>query len=252
MSRPPLSSVFCFIVLAVLQFLVARSGATDITVYKDSECLVSQDNINGPNGYPDGTCTLLRDRVTSNFSSFQVVDLDEGCGVTIYGSNSNSLSCSSEAIQVAELATCYNTSWVYYSIDQCISPKDIASTTSSSSTSTASSSSSASGNSSSSSTGAIAGGVVGGVAGLALIAGALFYFLRKRRQAGASGSHDSEQSHPHEMGSDHARSELQAGGMHKYELAAKGPSEMEELRAPPAEMEGDHRFAPQPGIEGMR
>lgn len=171
--------------------------------------------------------------------------------VTIYGSNSNGLSCSSEAIQVAELATCYNTSWVYYSIDQCTSPKDITSTTSSSSTSTASSSSSASSDSSSSA-GAIAGGVVGGVAGLAFIAGALFYFLRKKKQAKASGSHDSEQSHPHEMGSDHARSELHAGGLHKYELAAKGPSEMEELHAPPVEMEGDHRFAPQPGVERMR
>lgn len=42
--------------------------------------------------------------------------------VTLYGSNSGPLSCSSAMKIVAHRATCYDSSWVYYSIDGCLHP----------------------------------------------------------------------------------------------------------------------------------
>jgi LPXTG-motif cell wall-anchored protein len=73
---------------------------------------------------------------------------------------------------------------------QVTSNKPTSSSSASSTTSTSSSSSSSTGAptssptaKSSSNTGAIAGGVVGGIGGLALIIGALWFFLRRRKTA---------------------------------------------------------------------
>lgn len=84
-------------------------------------------------------------------------------------------SCAAEAAELAKIAHCYNTSWVYYSIDECIPPDQLPSSWASPTPSTPS-------GSNKSRTGAIAGGVVGGVAGVAAIIGALLFYLRRRRR----------------------------------------------------------------------
>lgn len=109
---------------------------------------------------------------------------------------------------VADHGRCYDlndSSWTYYSIDTCIrQPQDSSGTSSSASPSTTSASSTSSSapasststldatqpsessanntvpTSDESNTGAIAGGVVGGIAGLALVIGVIWFFLRRR------------------------------------------------------------------------
>ncbi|OJD34044.1 uncharacterized protein BKCO1_2500079 [Diplodia corticola] len=226
---------------SILHSLVAPSvAATDITTYRDAECQISQDDIKGPNGYPDGACTLFSERTTSNFSSFQVVDLDPECGVTIYGPNSDSLSCSSTAKQIADIAHCYNTSWLYYSIDNCTPPDEIPSTTTTAATPNPT-------NQSSSASAIIGGSVGGAVALLASILGAIFFFRRRKRTRERERQSPPQQRHeeppPQELPGEQ-RAELQAGGDEpKYELPSKSkPSELLDERSAPAEMEGDVRF----------
>lgn len=102
--------------------------------------------------------------------------------VTIYGHDSDPDSpCSSTTYQLAELATCYNASWVYYSIDMCTLPMPGSTSTSTSSAAAATVTVSAS-SSSSNHTGAIVGGIVGGVGGLALILGLAWWLLWSRRR----------------------------------------------------------------------
>ena len=98
--------------------------------------------------------------------------------VTIYANDTIAGEpCSAVVLQFASIATCYNSSWVYYSIDACIPPS------SSSSASSSPTSSSTPQNHHSNHTGAIVGGVVGGIAGVAILVGiAIFLFVRRRRQ----------------------------------------------------------------------
>lgn len=101
---------------------------------------------------------------------------------TIYQANTDSDTCSGYAI-VADIATCYNTSWAYYSIDMC--SRAAATSTSSSSSSTSTSSASTSSASEGVSGGAIAGAVVGSVCGLGIIASVsvyLFWFRPKQKR----------------------------------------------------------------------
>ena len=89
--------------------------------------------------------------------------------VTIYGNDTIATEpCSATVLQFANVAQCYNASWVYYSIDGCSIP-------SSSSESASSSSSSSSVNA-----GAIAGGVIGALAGIGILAGLFWYFCVSR------------------------------------------------------------------------
>ncbi|KAL1616653.1 hypothetical protein SLS54_008220 [Diplodia seriata] len=81
--------------------------------------------------------------------------------MAIYGSDINTFICSSKIVEIAEVDLCYNTSWVYYSIDGCISPGETPSTAAS--------------GSQSSPTGAVVGGVIGGVVALAAVIGAFLY-----------------------------------------------------------------------------
>ncbi|KAN0085126.1 hypothetical protein V8E54_001593 [Elaphomyces granulatus] len=140
------------------------SGATQIATFTDNQCKNSFRSLNGPNGYPNGTCTNLR--FNGPVGSFQVVQEDTGCAVTIYGNDTIATEpCSATVLQFANVAQCYNASWVYYSIDGCSIP----------------SSESASPNSSNTvNSGAIAGGVIGAVAGIAIIAGIFWYFYISR------------------------------------------------------------------------
>ncbi|KAI9933045.1 hypothetical protein MW887_007516 [Aspergillus wentii] len=105
-------------------------------------------------------------------SSFQVTKLNTGCAVTIYASDTiTDEPCSATVVEVAERYKCYNSSWVYYSIDGCTGSGDD------------SDSSSGSSGSNHIDVGKIVGGVVGGVAGVAVICGLmLWFFLSRRRQ----------------------------------------------------------------------
>lgn len=60
-----------------LYLLVHTSFASNIATFEDAKCKDSKENINGPNGYPNGTCTPLDKK--GSYKSFQVVGLDEGC-----------------------------------------------------------------------------------------------------------------------------------------------------------------------------
>ncbi|KAF2103610.1 hypothetical protein NA57DRAFT_53125 [Rhizodiscina lignyota] len=173
--------------LFILPALVA--GSTNIATFSDSNCQQSFQNLQGPNGYPNGTCTALNTQ--GSYGSFQVVDEDPGCTVTIYGKDATPDSCSSTSLQFAEIAMCYNASWVYYSIDACLRPgtaayssalsASSAASTSSAAAATSSSSSSTSHSSHSSPIGPIVGGVVGGVLVGMLVLGGGFFLLRRRR-----------------------------------------------------------------------
>jgi len=156
------------------------SGST-IATFTDDQCKNSFQSIQAENGYPNGTCLRLADN--GKFGSFQVVGLDPGCSATIYGADAEEfVPCSSTALQFAQLATCYNASWVYYSVDACTPPQSSSiSRDPTRATSSPSASSNAANTSSKSNTGAIVGGVVGGVGGLALIGLALFFVHRRRR-----------------------------------------------------------------------
>ncbi|KAF2728380.1 hypothetical protein EJ04DRAFT_569554 [Polyplosphaeria fusca] len=167
--------------LLVLLCCLTLASSTNIGTFTDSKCADTVDNLRGPNGYPNGTCTHLN---LKNGTSFQLIDVDPGCAVTIYGPDTSSDPCSADILAVAEIAKCYNASWVYYSIDGCDIPSEIPSSSSSSQspTSTPPSSASATPQSSPNHTGVIVGGVVGGVAAIALVAIAVLLLLRYRRK----------------------------------------------------------------------
>lgn len=149
---------------------------------------------------------------------------------------------------VANVGRCYNSStWTYYSIDTCIRQQDDSPSPSSSSVpETAQSSSLISGSAQSSSsisssspsaakssataqssdaeasasssgtnTGAIAGGVVGGIAGLAIIVGGLWFFLRRRGRQHNKGAG--------------TRGPVEVGGEPTVEMPAKEVSKPSEL-----------------------
>lgn len=240
------------VALTIFGPLVEQSIATsDITTFNDAECTNAQSTFSGPNGYPDMTCTRFSSRVSSNYSSFQVGNLDPGCAgkqhkqaeddlidsriVTIYGSDSDRRSCSSKTLEIAEPSRCYNTSWVYYSIDNCTPPDQIPS-------STISPTASASGKHTPK--GAIIGGVVGGIVVLGALIGA-FTYLRRRRAL--KREHGMQKEPPVQELGTVEKVELQAGadGEPRHELMESKslPAELWGLRSP-AEVEGDHQFAP--------
>ncbi|KAF1928217.1 uncharacterized protein M421DRAFT_5285 [Didymella exigua CBS 183.55] len=108
-----------FLRLKVFLLLVAVVLASEITSFTDAKCTRSWRALNTVNGYPDGLCKPLN---VAQGQSFQVQELDRGCAVTLYGENEGPLVCSSAIKIVGHLATCYDSSWVYYSIDGCLPP----------------------------------------------------------------------------------------------------------------------------------
>ena len=62
----------------LLTALAVRVFATSqIALFEDDNCQESLRGLEGPNGYPNGTCTDLRRN--GPYGSFQVVGLDPGC-----------------------------------------------------------------------------------------------------------------------------------------------------------------------------
>jgi LPXTG-motif cell wall-anchored protein len=185
--------------------LVATAQSSHIATFLDDKCKTSQNDLEGPNGYPNGTCTPLGKK--GPYKSFQVVGLDDGCGgkwvvrsiaifvfttvATIYAKDSNPESpCSSTVLEIANIPTCYNTSWIYYSIDECTPPDQLSSTSSRASTSSSPTNTPTDTplpqTSPTSHTGAIAGGIVGGVCGVALVVGLVFFFVRRNKNRQSS------------------------------------------------------------------
>ncbi|KAF2448458.1 hypothetical protein P171DRAFT_440832 [Karstenula rhodostoma CBS 690.94] len=204
-----------FVLSTTVLFLACISGilGSGITTFTDDQCKKSHEPLNVKNGYPEGLCLPLK--ITGSLEAFQIVQLDPGCAVTLYGPNDESgQACSSPLKIVGEFAACYNSSWIYYSVDGCFSPKSTSSsvlvlptaaaspssTRSSSSTSSASSSSSTSSSSSASAststsistppptkdtdtshTPAIIGAIIGSVAICAALIALLVFCLHRRK-----------------------------------------------------------------------
>ncbi|KAF2446353.1 hypothetical protein P171DRAFT_430516 [Karstenula rhodostoma CBS 690.94] len=61
----------------VFTFIVGSQGSS-LATFSDEKCLNSLEGIDGPNGYPNGTCTPL-DIKGPAWKSFQIVGLDHGC-----------------------------------------------------------------------------------------------------------------------------------------------------------------------------
>ena len=157
----------------------------------------------------------------------------DGFKVTIYANNTIAEEpCSAVVLQFANIAMCYNSSWVYYSIDACMPPSP------SSSASSSPTSSSTPQSHHSSHTGAIVGGVVGGVAGVAILVGiAIFFFVRRHRQQRQQPDEPQEMPDAHipEMYAKEAEPELPApqgtaelGRNSQYITAAELPGDHEE------------------------
>ncbi|OAG05612.1 uncharacterized protein CC84DRAFT_1186812 [Paraphaeosphaeria sporulosa] len=198
MDRPCGSQTRFSLGLAFILALVVGSLGSSLATFSDDKCLNSLEGIDGPNGYPNGTCTPL-DIKGPAWKSFQIVGLDHGCTPTIYGKDEDPTSpCSSKTLEFAHIATCYNRTWVYYSIDFCDvpngTPSPLASAVPQSSP----------GNH----TGAIAGGIVGGVCGIALVVGLVFWYVRRNRDGQRAGHRDLPSTPPLELPSLHAKQEI--------------------------------------------
>ena len=76
MSRLPV-----FMRLALLAALTTFVEATShVALFTDAHCQDTYKALDGPNGYPNGTCTDMRR--SGEYGSLQVVGLDPGCAGT--------------------------------------------------------------------------------------------------------------------------------------------------------------------------
>jgi len=232
------------LLLLLLTALAARVFATSqIALFEDDNCQESLRGLEGPNGYPNGTCTDLRRN--GPYGSFQVVGLDPGCTVTIYMNDTTVDICSGfqEEIQPID---CYNSTFVYYSIDFCDAGA-IGESPSATSTPTPTSSPSSTPpppGSSGLSTGAIAGAAVGGGIGLGIIIGLAVFLIMRRRHSSRpremSGSTELTSVTPYEVHAKHIQ-ELGPGAVaYKHEPVeiAQPPVEIGGMEMPRVEEKG--------------
>ncbi|KAL7770740.1 hypothetical protein CFE70_000679 [Pyrenophora teres f. teres 0-1] len=133
------------LLLLFTTFAARALAASQIALFTDGNCQNSLRGLEGPNGYPNDTTTDP---------------------------------CSGYAQEIQPVE-CFNSTFVYYSIDFCDpsgaqspSPKPALSQTPTPAP-----------DSSKMSTGAIAGAAIGGVAGLSLILGLILFFVMKRRKS---------------------------------------------------------------------
>jgi hypothetical protein len=164
--------------------------------------------------------------------------------VTIYEKD-NDDQCSETAFkQFAVVPTCYNASWIYYSIDLCNNPSGPttlpnplstpSNTPANSPTSTPTDTSTPK-TSSNSHTGAIAGGIVGGVCGLALVAGLIFFLMRRRKRRSQQQPVDQETQATAltELSPQDTKHEMYTQGVPPQEIGRNS------LHMPAVELEGD-------------
>ena len=149
--------------------------------------------------------------------------------MTLYGADEAPLRCSSNLKIVAEMATCYNSSWIYYSVDGCLQP------TSSSIIPPAVSPTSFNGTSSATipsfpgirelPIGAIIGCIVGVIAFIALAAG--FGLFSWRRRWGRNSKRSPSPS-SYELSNEHAMLEAENAGLRAW---GEKPVELREMWA---------------------
>jgi len=65
---------------ALLALAGTVQAASQIALFTDENCQDSYKGLEGPNGYPNGSCTDIRRSGT--WGSMQVVGLDPGCAGT--------------------------------------------------------------------------------------------------------------------------------------------------------------------------
>lgn len=184
---------------------------------------------------------------------------------------------------MASIGTCYNTSWVYYSIDGCVQSTATSATTATSSTSSSSSSSTAS-SSPAVSGGEIAGAVVGSVCGLGVIVAVSAYLLwfRPRQQdkkktarqaalehgppgtaapayeagagaGAAAGGAKAARTLPSELSSPTETAELPSAVGVAAEVPGDKPAGVElSNESPPVELPGDHEYRSSDSIQSLR
>ncbi|KAI0485639.1 hypothetical protein F4859DRAFT_471938 [Xylaria cf. heliscus] len=170
--------------------LLPLAGATTILTFSDQSCSTRSGSISAKDSPGSGECT----RLTSGLTSFMIGDLGDGCAVTIYGNDPKDPICSATNLTLAESSVCYNSSWVYFSVDNC-TPLDTTSSVSTSAsrtsttfiastTSTTTTTSTPSTVSNGVNVGAVVGGTISGVLVVAVIIGVSFYFFwfRPRQQ----------------------------------------------------------------------
>ncbi|KAI1751221.1 hypothetical protein F4782DRAFT_531741 [Xylaria castorea] len=176
--------------LYALAMILPLVGTTTILTFSDRNCRTRSGSINAKNSPGSGECTKL----TAGLTSFMIGALGDGCTVTIYGDDPKDPICSATNLELAETTVCYNSSWVYFSVDECTpsSGSTSASTSSAASTtSTATTTSTPNPASNGINIGAVVGGTVSGVFVVAIIVGAALYFFwfrpkQQRKMAGLS------------------------------------------------------------------
>ncbi|KAJ4406569.1 hypothetical protein N0V91_004511 [Didymella pomorum] len=226
--RFPLTSI-----VALGAYIACVQGASQIALFTDNNCQDSYKGLDGPNGYPNGTCTDMRR--SGEYGSLQVVGLDPGCAVTIYIDDPSTTVCGGFQEEI-QLGQCWNSTFAYYSIDMCDTPS------SSSATPTPSSSSKDS-DSQSLTTGTLVGAVLGGLAGGALLLGiALWVLARKKRARKARNAAAAEESHGHdhayaEVATNPYRSEMD-GSYQRHEMEPGKVVYKHEVATPPVELAG--------------
>jgi hypothetical protein len=230
------------VLLALINCVYA---ASQIALFTDSNCQDSYKGLEGPNGYPNGSCTDIRR--SGDYGSLQVVGLDPGCAgtyqpntthipyqptnigpVTIYVNDSNTTICGGyqEEIQIGE---CWNSTFVYYSIDMC----DLGALTSPSVTASASASSGPT-------TGTLVGGIVGGLAGLAVILGIALWVLARKKRARKQAAAEGQTGMLAEVESNPYRGEMEAT-YHRHEMEERSvvyKHQAAEVAQPPVELGG--------------
>ncbi|KAJ4376904.1 hypothetical protein N0V86_006342 [Didymella sp. IMI 355093] len=164
---------------ALLALAACASAASQIALFTDAHCQDSYKGLEGPNGYPNGSCTDMRR--SGAYGSLQVVGLDPGCAVTIYAQDDSTTICGGLQEEI-QLGQCWNSSWVYYSIDMCdVAGLSIATITTASPT--GSSTSPFTNTAHGLTTGTLVGAVLGGLAAGALLLGAALWVLARKKRA---------------------------------------------------------------------
>ncbi|KAF2685064.1 hypothetical protein K458DRAFT_430656 [Lentithecium fluviatile CBS 122367] len=246
---------------AILAFfsLLAVVSSSAITTYTDAKCNASFNNLDVINGYPDGVCTPLR--IIGNVQAFQIARLDPGCAVTLYGPDETELKCSASLKIVAEFAKCYDSFWVYYSVDGCLppvsssiilptatptptpfpTPSALSATPPSPTTTSASASPPPA--PLTNYTGIVVGGLIAGVAIVAIVFGIIFFCIHRKNRQNKKPLPSSPPSY--ELSIEHARLEAARASIPEIRSPEKvAPAMLAEMGRnstyiPPAELPGD-------------
>ncbi|KAI1438550.1 hypothetical protein GGR50DRAFT_366507 [Xylaria sp. CBS 124048] len=99
--------------VAACAFLPLVTAVANIVTFADDHCGKFLSTIDAPESASSGVCQ----HITSKYQSFMVTHLPDECSLTIYG---NVPFCSSPQLELGKLNTCYNTSWAFYSVDDCL------------------------------------------------------------------------------------------------------------------------------------